>query len=891
MAAGPRNENEIKKENERITDYHDEILQIEMLFQSPVISVGYKEYSVENYVDKNYFSVWKGRENCADTDAMRRGLNIDGILSNPDPTKNEVLTYLQYTLNIAELCRRRFNESGGRNYDFNIKRYTELLTSIRRILRELDYDVRYVPDKEIIYLVSRNIAADAVADNSDDVETDKIIEYNSFAVAGNMKKKRDILLSMGDTIESYSDNMAPGNVKLFSNIEFMLHNFNIRTDNRTGEDRVDYVADMSEEELEKWYDEAYQMMLLRILQNENVKRMQRVEAVQAACEAQSVEELKRTLEAEGADRIITNRRVAEYEAAGENPKEERTTAADEERARQLKKRAEAAEERFAGRESAGEAAGAESAVPEMVKTAGAGKTEKVKETEDRTKNIKSDRKKRTPSYRDVSDSASSVVIHIADEPEEKREIPIPEEMEDSFYDFETEKSLAAVAKEKVGESSKAEKAGRPRKAEKAKTAGKDEEKKASPRREKTAGKKKHGLLKLFGAAVILVAAAACAFYFYINSFYKEASYISDRQVPENLNAEQLLTAEGWEPLAAAEAETIKADASAARKNADVLPMAARNVKNMLLVVLDRKENGFYGSADGIVLASVNTDTKKISFYPLRTDLYAEIPGHGIGRLGDATAYGGCPLLVKTLKDTYQIPIVNYLSTDIAGIAKIVNEVGGVPFSLADEDVVTLNVKIKELAEADGADPESWYLTDSAATEANGYQAAASVIQHQGTDDRLGKVMEGLFAKISKKDTGTSLKKILPYTAHNLPLGAVLSGVPSLAGIFSYKTETTVIPPENMLFTARGLIVPEFDAFLKYLAEAINGTGAKSTESAASAVESTASESTAAESTASESTAAESTVSESTASGSTSSDAEIPEPKITPAAPWVLAPAA
>ncbi|MEE3437906.1 MAG: LCP family protein, partial [Lachnospiraceae bacterium] len=505
---------------------------------------------------------------------------------------------------------------------------------------------------------------------------------------------------------------------------------------------------------------------------------------------------------------------------------------------------------------------------------------KVKETGDRTKNIKSDRKKRTPSYRDVSDSASSVVIHIADEPEEKREIPIPEEMEDSFYDFETEKSLAAAAKEKVGENSKAEKA------EKEKPTGKKAEKKAAPKKEKAAGKKKHGLLKLLGAAVLLVAAAACAFYFYINSFYKEASYISDRQVPENLNAEQLLTAEGWEPLAAAEAETIKADASAARKNADVLPMAARNVKNMLLVVLDRKENGFYGSADGIVLASVNTDTKKISFYPLRTDLYAEIPGHGIGRLGDATAYGGCPLLVKTIKDTYQIPIVNYLSTDIAGIAKIVNEVGGVPFSLADEDVVALNVKIKELAEADGADPESWYLTDSAAQEANGYQAAGSVILHQGTDDRLGKVMEGLFAKISKKDTGTSLKKILPYIAHNLPLGAVLSGVPSLAGIFSYTTETTVIPPENMLFTARGLIVPEFDAFIAYLADALNGSGAKSTESAASAAESTAAESTAAES-----TAAESTVSESTASGSTSSDAEIPEPKITPAAPWVLAPAA
>lgn len=840
MAAGSPKENELKNENSRVLDLHDEILQIEMLFQSPVISVGYKEYSLENFVDKRYFGAWKGRENCTDTDAMRQGLNIDGILSTPNPSKNEVLTYLQYTLNIAELCRRRFNEDNGRSSDFNIKRYTELLTSIRRILRALDYDVRFVPDKEIIYLVARNIAADAVADNSDDVETDKIIEYNSFAVAGNMQRKREILLSMGDTIESYSDNMAPGNVKLYSNIEFMLHNFNIRTDNTTGEDRVEYVADMSEEELEKWYDEAYQMMLLRILQNENQKRMQRVEAVQAACEAQSVEELKRTLEAEGADRIITNRRIEEYEAADAGKAVEKVSAAGEERARQLKKRAEEAEERFAERKASAEGKAAD-AVPDTIPTAGAKTAAKPEGDPDTA----AKEKKRAPSYRDVSDSASSVVIHIADAPEPKREIPLPDDIEDLLEDIAMEESAPKKTKQDKKESGKTEEG-------------------------RTGKKKKNGFIRFAAALLILAGAAACGFYFYIHSFYVLSNYLSDRQVPENLSAEAMLAAEGRTLPDSAEAGTLKADASAARKKA--ADQADKNIKNLLLVVLGKEEGGYYGSADGIVLASMNTDTKEMTFRAFRTDLYAEIPGHGVGCLGDAAAYGGCPLLVRTLADTYGIPVTHYMCTDLDGLRRIVDEAGGIPLALENEDPVKLNVVIKELASADEADPEAFYLTESRAADANGYQAAAAVSLHKGSGDMLAAAAEGIFKKVSAKDTGALIKKMLPFMTHNMPMGTVIAGVPSLAGIFGYETKAEILPPEGMFSETKGLLVPDFDEFFALLA----------------AHESAPEESAPAESTAAES--GEESVSESI-SESSSTESRIPEPEITPADPWILEPAA
>ena len=84
-------------------DFHDSMIQTEMLFQSRIISFGYKEYSLETYADRGALRSWKAREGCADTDEMRAGLNIDGILRSADPSESEVLTYIQYVLNIGQI--------------------------------------------------------------------------------------------------------------------------------------------------------------------------------------------------------------------------------------------------------------------------------------------------------------------------------------------------------------------------------------------------------------------------------------------------------------------------------------------------------------------------------------------------------------------------------------------------------------------------------------------------------------------------------------------------------------------------------------------------------------------------------------------------------------------
>lgn len=272
-------------------DYHDALIQIEMLFQSHILSFGYKEYSLETFADKKYFSDWKGRERCADTDEMRAGLNIDGILREENPSDTEVLTYLQYTLNIAELCRRSFNAEETPGYEFDIRNYTELLSRIRELLKRLNYDAKYVQEKDYIYLVPHDPALDAVEADEQNPVTALITEYRSSAVSGQLDKKKDILKQLGDTVAEYDDNTKGAGGRLYRRIEFLLESFNIEKGEETEEhpEVSAAIAKMNPQEVENWYDETYQLLLLRVLEHSNQARMQRVEDFAEKCGVENLE--------------------------------------------------------------------------------------------------------------------------------------------------------------------------------------------------------------------------------------------------------------------------------------------------------------------------------------------------------------------------------------------------------------------------------------------------------------------------------------------------------------------------------------------------------------------------------------------------------------------------
>ena len=303
-------------------DYHDALVQIHMLFESTILTYGFKEYTIENFVDKHYFSDWKGNENCRDTDEMRHGINIDGILGNADPTKNEVLVFLQYTVNIAELFRRKYNEEKAPGFQFNLRTYTLLMSKIRDLLIRLGYELKYIPSKEVLYLIRTDAATDAAIESSEEQVRDMIIEYSSYAVSCDLSRKKIILDSLGKIVEEYDDNQQGDNIELFGSIEFMLRNFSIRRDNTEGANRNDFVAGLTETELLDWYDEIYQLLLLRILKHNNIARMEKIDAVRGLIATQNAAaellQSEEAVEAAGKKEELRTAGNGQAESEGEN---------------------------------------------------------------------------------------------------------------------------------------------------------------------------------------------------------------------------------------------------------------------------------------------------------------------------------------------------------------------------------------------------------------------------------------------------------------------------------------------------------------------------------------------------------------------------------------------
>ena len=263
-------------------DFHDSMIQVEMIFQSHVISFGYKEYSLETYVDRGAFAKWKANEACADTDEMRTSLNIDGILRSDDPSAIEVLTYLQYVLNIAELARRTFNREEGEDYGFDIRIYTELLSKVREILKVLNYELRYSHEKEFIYLLPFDPASDLIGDK-DDSWMSAVTEYRSELMAPSLERKRELLVNLGSEIERLPDNLSPEHTGLYSRIEFLLNNVNLRPRGEDDGEVPERIASMDPKELEEWYDETFRLIMLHILTAESGESIEKVDRLADEC--------------------------------------------------------------------------------------------------------------------------------------------------------------------------------------------------------------------------------------------------------------------------------------------------------------------------------------------------------------------------------------------------------------------------------------------------------------------------------------------------------------------------------------------------------------------------------------------------------------------------------
>jgi len=105
---------------------------------------------------------------------------------------------------------------------------------------------------------------------------------------------------------------------------------------------------------------------------------------------------------------------------------------------------------------------------------------------------------------------------------------------------------------------------------------------------------------------------------------------------------------------------------------------AKDSQNYLVIGSDsRSSDSSRGLADVIVLVHINNDRSRVDLVHFPRDLYVSVPGHGKDKINAAYAYGGAPLLVRTVQNLVQTPIDHVSMIGFEGFKAMTNAVGGV----------------------------------------------------------------------------------------------------------------------------------------------------------------------------------------------------------------------
>lgn len=152
-----------------------------------------------------------------------------------------------------------------------------IMEQIQKVIEEIGY--METNQDDFIIFVEKNSAAISVAEILPQELSYKVISYNHHSMKGDVNGKKEILLQLATKLEAKREVLKKANKVLESDLFFLFNNINIRHNNcdKNGTKYKAFVADMSKEEIEKWYDNTYQMCLIAFLEIEHLERKDEID--------------------------------------------------------------------------------------------------------------------------------------------------------------------------------------------------------------------------------------------------------------------------------------------------------------------------------------------------------------------------------------------------------------------------------------------------------------------------------------------------------------------------------------------------------------------------------------------------------------------------------------
>lgn len=255
---------------------------VKMFYEDDSLYFRNSGYTLVEYVEAFAFEEWKWRGHFIDVDDFLDSVGFDDIVNRCSFMDIEAFFLLvELVYNFWELANRDLTSdhselAWGGNF-FHLEHVmNDNLQKYNHKAYKHDDRVLIIEDKPEITAV-----AEIVEENL----ATQVIRYNHRSLKGDLDSKKQILIVLGAELEPKRKSLQELNKQLSEDIFFMLNNIDIRHNNRNPMDPSKYkefVYKMDNDQLEEWYDELYQMMLLAILLLDNVDRCAKVKDLKSS---------------------------------------------------------------------------------------------------------------------------------------------------------------------------------------------------------------------------------------------------------------------------------------------------------------------------------------------------------------------------------------------------------------------------------------------------------------------------------------------------------------------------------------------------------------------------------------------------------------------------------
>lgn len=234
------------------------------------------DHSLAELISMNFNTI-HFRGTCLDLDDFDQQYGFKFVEQPQDFNIDYLVSFCEYVYNFVAAFQDPFFFSGsGRMFYFQ---------QIQKVIDAIGY--MQSSDDGFVIFVEKNQAAISVSEIVPKEISYKVISYNHHTYKGDLESKREILVKLAYVLEPKESALSGIDNQFKSDLFYLLNTLGLRHNNLDpeGKQYKAFVAKMTKEELEHWYDETYQMCLLAFLRIEHIERKKAINELKKKVEA------------------------------------------------------------------------------------------------------------------------------------------------------------------------------------------------------------------------------------------------------------------------------------------------------------------------------------------------------------------------------------------------------------------------------------------------------------------------------------------------------------------------------------------------------------------------------------------------------------------------------